>query len=560
VGEDLKKVDFEKRVSWLIFAGVFAAAMSFALYTNHIWEDYFITYRVSKNLATGHGLVYTIGERVQAFTSPLNVLLPAVLNIITGNKSDEIVIWLFRILSSSFLGAAAVLLFKIARENSFALISIVVLIGMFGMDAKILDFSINGQEIAFMMFFIALTLNAFMVRSRWTVLKLGLAWAGLMWTRPDGIIYITAIAVGFFIFSSGQSIADSRLGLLKVFFKAGAIAGILYLPWFLWAWHYYGSPIPHTAIAKGVILGEWRMSTLFLSFLTFPLHILLGDTTANGTFMPSYYLLGGWHYTFLIYSKYLSYICALYWCFPFGRSQARAVSFAFMIGHFYLSCIVPNAAPWYIPSCTILAIFVFAYIVQQGLNLAFLLKDKGNERFLCLIRFVRILAVSVLIITLLLTLGSAYQLRIQQREIENGNRKEIGLWLRQNATSSGDTVFLEPLGYIGFYSQLKMLDYPGLCAPGVIAAQEELKTDSWAKLIPELHPDWLVLRPREAKVVGQENSLLLTRSYSEVKSFDVSDRISSYCFLPGRDYLLYDETFFIFSRNKNDTPVLPETR
>ena len=74
-----------RRTRWLIFAAVFALALAFAAFTQHAWEDYYITYRVSKNLATGHGLVYTVGERVHAFTSPLNVLVPAALSILTGN-------------------------------------------------------------------------------------------------------------------------------------------------------------------------------------------------------------------------------------------------------------------------------------------------------------------------------------------------------------------------------------------------------------------------------------------------------------------------------------------
>src|ERR1017187_142485 len=209
----------DRSARWLVFAGVFAIALSFAAYTNHAWEDYYITYRVSKNLATGHGLVYTVGERVHAFTSPINVLVPAALSVITGNASDGLVPWLFRIVSAAVLAAAA-------------------MVGLFSLDAKIVDFSINGQETAFMMFFLALTLHALTVPSRWTILKLGLAWTGLMWTRPDGFIYFGAVALGFVLFNAGQPIAQSRLRLLKVFLCAGAITTVLYSPWVLWAWHY----------------------------------------------------------------------------------------------------------------------------------------------------------------------------------------------------------------------------------------------------------------------------------------------------------------------------------
>jgi hypothetical protein len=554
---NFSKAGLQQRIRLLIFIGVVVIALSFAAYTKHTWEDYYITYRVSKNLATGHGLVYTIGEKVHAFTSPLNVLLPAVLSIITGNTSDELVLWLFRILCSLLLATAAVLLFDTAQKNSLTLIPTAVLIGMFAMDAKIVDFSINGQEIAFMMLFLALTINALTVRSRWMVLKLGSAWAGLMWTRPDGFIYIAAIALGFLLFNAGRPIAKSRLDLLKTFFYAGTVTTVLYLPWFLWAWHYYGSPIPQPVIAKWCAshTSSIHPVTLLLNLLIFPFRILLTDTSTDLTFLPTYaYPFEGWHYTVTIFSKCLSFICALYWCLPFGRSQARAVSFAFMISHFYLSYIVDFTSPWYIPSTTILAIFVFTHITQQSLNLASLLKDKNDKIFRYSIRFIRTIAASVLVVTLLLTLCSAYQLRIQQREIEDGNRKKIGLWLRQNAASTTDTVLLEPLGYIGFFSQLKMLDFPGLSAPEVVAARKKLRSNSWIMVIRELRPNWLVLRWEEANRIQQIRPLLLTKLYHQVKIFDVSERIKSYHGLPGRDYLAYDQTFIVFKRNKRTKP------
>ena len=52
-------------------------------------------------------------------------------------------------------------------------------------------------------------------------------------------------------------------------------------------------------------------------------------------------------------------------------------------------------------------------------------------------------------------------MRLQQAIIEDGSRRAVGLWLRQNA-GPGDTVFLESLGYIGYFSNLKTYDFPGL--------------------------------------------------------------------------------------------------
>ena len=59
-----------RRPSWLIFVTVMAIPLLYAAYTGHTWEDFFINYRVSTNLARGNDLVYTPGERVQVFTIP----------------------------------------------------------------------------------------------------------------------------------------------------------------------------------------------------------------------------------------------------------------------------------------------------------------------------------------------------------------------------------------------------------------------------------------------------------------------------------------------------------
>jgi hypothetical protein len=538
---------------WLIFAGVFALALAFAAFTQHAWEDYYITYRVSKNLATGHGLVYTVGERVHTFTSPLNVLIPAALSILTGNTSDQLVLWLFRVLSSALLAGAAVLLYGSARNNSLSRLATAVLIGMFAFDAKIVDFSINGQEIAFMMFFLALALHALTVRSDWTVLKLGLAGAGLMWTRPDGFIYFGALGIGFLLFNAGRAIGQSRLGLLKVFLWAGALTTVLYLPWLLWAWHYFGSPIPHTIIAKGQLRAAFAVEPVrrLLHCLGFPFGMLVGRTSVGATFLPANALLfGGWHWTAVLFGKGLACLCGLYWCVPRGRPQGRAASFAFMLGHFYLSCIAAYAAAWYLPACAILGIFAFAHIIQHGLDLALAVANPGNSHARPFRTCVRTLAALVLLATLLLTVGSAYQLRVQQREIEDGTRKQIGLWLREHAASATDTVFLEPLGYIGFFSQLKMLDTPGLCAPEVVAAEKKLQTTSVAEVIAEVQPDWLVLRPAEADSVRKAGPRLLTEAYSTVKVFDASERVASHHWLPGRGYLLFDQKFIVLKRNQ----------
>ncbi len=61
----------------------------------------------------------------------------------------------------------------------------------------------------------------------------------------------------------------------------------------------------------------------------------------------------------------------------------------------------------------------------------------------------------------------------QQRIIEWGLRAQIGRDLKVMSESPQDTVFLEPLGYIGYFSELSMRDTPGLSSPEVIALRQD---------------------------------------------------------------------------------------
>jgi hypothetical protein len=100
------------------FGVAFGCALLFAVFTQHAWEDYYITYRASKNLATGHGLVFNVGERLHTFTSPIGVLLPALASLLTLNTSDSAALWIFRLFSCAAFGTAAALMFVTVRRSA----------------------------------------------------------------------------------------------------------------------------------------------------------------------------------------------------------------------------------------------------------------------------------------------------------------------------------------------------------------------------------------------------------------------------------------------------------
>src|SRR6185312_16595988 len=104
---------------WWVLAAAMVVALAWALSTNHVWEDFYITFRSSKNLVAGHGLVFNRGERLHTFTSPLGVLLPAAASWLAGGL-DSAAIWIFRIWSAAAFGGAAALLLVVARRYAYA--------------------------------------------------------------------------------------------------------------------------------------------------------------------------------------------------------------------------------------------------------------------------------------------------------------------------------------------------------------------------------------------------------------------------------------------------------
>jgi hypothetical protein len=146
-----------------------------------------------------------------------------------------------------------------------------------------------------------------------------------------------------------------------------------------------------------------------------------------------------------------------------------------------------------------------------------------------------------------LFLAVTLQLRAQQRVIEWGLRREIGLELRRAARSPQETVFLEPLGYIGFYSGLAMRDTPGLCAPEVVALRRA-GTRSMAGLVAAVRPDWTVLRASEYVVFTPAELAAFKRDYQLWTIHDVRPQVNEIRWLPGRDFLLFDAFYTVWRR------------
>jgi hypothetical protein len=536
-------VSFLRRPTVLLFLFVCVVAAAFALHTNHVWEDYYITYRSSKHLATGDGLVHNVGERLHTFTSPLGVLLPAAASLLTFNSSDTGALWIFRGMTIAALGIAAVLLFRSSRELGLPLAAALFLVVGVATDAKTVDFTINGMETPIVIAFFAYAFWAMLgvTSRRW--LHLGLAWAGLMWSRPDGCIVIAILTVAVWVFNDPARSGLTRAQWLPVLLRAAGVTTVLYLPWFLWAWSYYGTPVPHTITAKAMLGGAKSLEGFWLSLLAFPARINSYSGAIDAIFAPPNMFFGGWPEAPRLFARMVAAGCAALWLVGGLHQVTRALSLTYFGLCVYLNYFPPFPAAWYLSLPSTVALFALACALSQLFDLT---RGVSAPRYRYALQALVVLPAAGFILQGgWFTFQAARQLKAQQTLIENGLRRPIGEWLRDNA-APGDTVFLEPLGYIGFFSGLRTYDFPGLSSPEMVDAIRRLGP-KYPPLIRDLKPTWLALRPVEIARVQKEDPGLLQTEYAPVRTFDASREVSALT-VQGLSYIANDQTFVVFRR------------
>lgn len=514
------------RSVWLAVVALLIVIVGFALYSGQVWEDFLITFRQSKHLANGNGLVFQPGERVHGFTSPLNVLIPAIAFWLYPKLDYVWPLWAFRGFGLIVLALGLVRFLRTHEINSNVRWLFVALLAL---QNKTIAFAMNGQEAALVVGFLAPALACAVVGHGRHWVATGLCWSGLMWSRPDCPIYIAALVAGGFFFGEEPRQIQWR-GILK----ATAVTIAIYGPWFAWAWIYYGTPIPHTITAKMGATGAAGGWTETIGWAAHSWTVAIGSA-----FEPIYAEAGGWPDWLTLLSRGLGLWCAIRWVLG-GSVLRRAASWVFFCGSLYLMWVgtVGMMYPWYFPPLGLCAAVVLA------LDAAALWRATAERR---LGRSVLLAAIaSILAAFTWVWVFTAEQQRARQHFVEDGVREQVGRWLK-TAVAPGERVFLEPIGYIGYFSEARLLDYPGLVSPSVVQARRK-RGSNFAAMIDELHPEWLALRESEYRRLREVSPVL--NPYEVKQAFGVAREALRYRQFPGAQYIFADSSFLVLRRNR----------
>ncbi|HEX7972947.1 MAG TPA: hypothetical protein VF498_00940 [Anaerolineales bacterium] len=430
----------------------------YLLFSNQAYDDPFITYRYAANLAHGLGFVYNPGERVLSTTTPLFALLLALLSAFSADLPH-----LANLIGAFSLALGGLFLWDLAQTWKAPLAGWVCLL-IYPTFPLLL--TTLGSETPL---YLALCLGAFASYARQKYLSAAAFSALALLARPDGALVPVLLAADFVL---GWIRPSTDLRRPEFPWAAILLFFGLALPWFIFAWGYFGSPLPATLAAKqqqGAMAISQRFAPGFLA------------------------LAGGYavHWTYRI-EAVLALLGGL-WMLRKGRPWLLLLVWTVLYFAAYSILGVSRYTWYYAP-----LVPGFAALVGLGFEAIYALvgsaagsRTPGTDR-----RISPAAGLPVLAVLGLLAVGQAGDLRLLSRQTDPRvpAYRAVGDWLREN-TPAGARVGALEVGVIGFYAQRPMIDFAGLIQPEVArqmsASSTYADTAMWA--VEHYRPDYLVL-------------------------------------------------------------------
>jgi arabinofuranosyltransferase len=418
---------------WII---LLAALAIHAWHLRLVNDDFFISLRYAENWLKGEGLVWNPGERVEGYTNFMYVVILA--GVLKSGAEP--------VMAAQMLGfiSACIALFLTARtyqrlnpqENPGPEMIAPAMLVSSGPYAA---WSVAALETPI---FLALVLAALLLffkwldeKKTWTIIAGGFLFTLSAMTRPEGLAFY-AIALLWL-----QGTAWKREGRITLSIWP-ALMGlvIIYIPYFIWRYSYYGWLLPNsfyarmgTSISQDVMLWKKGISYIFLFLKTYPLLALLAipvfmkrKDSVNARLALILILIFFW----------MAYLVAVG-----GDSK---IYFRLMV-----------------PAMPFIAILCTENIRRAGYLAAGLIKKTGKEEkagrdiayFIAAVVCLSMLAPSLR--------GYDYKRLVHVREKANPQRVLAGKWLAENS-GAGESIACMACGAIPYYSKLQSYDMFGV--------------------------------------------------------------------------------------------------
>jgi hypothetical protein len=496
---------------FIIFAVLAVATrVIFMLYTGRIWEDALIALTSARNVWEGFGWTHHVSEpRVQSFSSVVGELIMVI------GESVRQGLLAVRLASIAASVATVYFAFRIGSLLLFNGIAHTLVLSYLAMDHLQIFFGMGGMETQVVT--AILLANAYFYLSRqWR--KLGFALGLAILSRPEFMLWAVIMIIAVLIWHRGA------------IFKTLLPAAIIALSWVIFAVSYFGSYTPQTIIAKSIVyerrpfaplqvilqfcLDWWKHVAPFREYWavsTAPVPDSLLKLVV--VLLLVFALIGAYHATIL--NKRIFAVIIL----VAGFAAYRTVTAS---GAYFM---------WYLPP------FMALFFLLGGAGVTYASKWAKVPAALaaCLIA---IAYATPFVFALPLD-------KTMQQEIEIGVRTKVAEEL-DLLMAPGDSVVLEPLGYIGWRIRNKTIyDYPALASPIALKALMTMPGTGLVGMMKVLSPTFAVLRP---DILHDLNFYLpeTAANYETIRHITLEKPIDLSHW--GLSYLLIDNEFFILKR------------
>jgi arabinofuranosyltransferase len=405
------------RLTWAAIIIALIVLVAYNIYI-HPWmiDDAFISFRYAENLASGNGPVFNVGEKVEGYTSFLWVAVLAMgarlgFDIVIFSK---ILGFLFAIGSLILLGHAHYFIDNIGVKTSVLAVLFTGTCGVF------IPWASSGMEVNMFLFFTLFTiLYHLKIRKRkqaahGSFFLLGLVAGLTALVRPEGLILFALIFVDSI--RLGLKTGDRR----QFYFLLGFV--ILYIPYFIWRFSYYGYPLPNTFY--------------------------------NKVGMSIYQVLRGAKYTTKFVIAVLALLVPIFELLFHGKIFRKVEGLYFLLIFIsvytvYTTIVGGDVFPAYRFYAAIMPIVSLV----AAIALVKLIESNGM-----LIRLA-VLIVLFNLVQLRTNYDIHYRIKVLDTVAQEG--KEVGLWFRDNM-DRGATLAINSAGAVSYYSNLKVIDMLGL--------------------------------------------------------------------------------------------------
>jgi hypothetical protein len=428
----------------------------FSGFSSWAYDDPFITYRYAENLRNGLGFVYNPGEKTLSTTTPLFTLILTLFGYLWSDLPQL----------ANFLGVIALVLGGIFLWD-FGYTWKYPVVGWAGLllyPTFPLVVATLGSETPLYLAF-CLGIFTFYARSRYPLAGLFAALAIL--TRPDGVLVVVILGIDY-VLRARRAIS----------WKVIVILILPALLWLVFAWIYFGDPLPITLATKQQ-QGNMTISQKF----------------APGIFTILQYFSIRWHY-------WIEAFVALIGMVYVGWKARQWSVFLIWPALYYIAYALLGVSRyfWYY------APLVPGFVVVMGFGIVAICRwvqnvyegqsgitknnvqgtDNGVQLNLRLAGF----------LILFFLVYQVYDLSNARTfsDMRFGIYRAAGEWLEKN-TSPEDRVGAMEVGIIGYYAHRPMVDFAGLIQPEVaeLLTQNTTYEDAAVWAASKYQPRYVVL-------------------------------------------------------------------